>query len=66
MSKPDWKDAPQRANYLSQDLDGTWYWFEIEPYPYARKLWANYDASWAAGSDNSINPEWESTLERRP
>ena len=24
--KPDWKDAPEWANYLVLDEDGEWYW----------------------------------------
>lgn len=31
MSKPDWKDAPEWANYLAMDNDCEWYWFESEP-----------------------------------
>lgn len=30
--KPDWKDAPEWAQYLAQDLDGNWYWFSDEPF----------------------------------
>ncbi len=29
--KPSWKDAPEWANYLARDLDGTWVWFEDKP-----------------------------------
>lgn len=29
--KPDWKDAPEWANYLAMDKDGEWYWFSSEP-----------------------------------
>ena len=29
--KPDWKDAPEWANYFAMDPDGRWYWFENEP-----------------------------------
>lgn len=28
--KPDWKDAPEWANYLTLDDQG-WYWFEDKP-----------------------------------
>jgi hypothetical protein len=30
--KPDWKDAPEWANWLAQDKDGHWYWFEKLPW----------------------------------
>jgi hypothetical protein len=29
--KPDWKDAPEWANWLAMDEDGSWYWYESEP-----------------------------------
>lgn len=31
--KPDWKDAPEWANYLALDSDG-YYWFEFQPVIY--------------------------------
>jgi len=30
--KPDWKDAPEWAKWLSMDEDGEWWWYENEPY----------------------------------
>jgi hypothetical protein len=29
--KPDWKDAPEWAQWLAMDPDGSWWWFEHEP-----------------------------------
>lgn len=29
--KPDWKDAPEWAEWLCRDHDGYWLWFEREP-----------------------------------
>jgi len=29
--KPDWKDAPEWANYLAMDESGIWAWFENKP-----------------------------------
>lgn len=30
--KPDWKDAPEWANWLAKDQDNlTWYWHEQKP-----------------------------------
>lgn len=67
MKKPNWDRAPSRANYLAQDLGGSWYWFELEPYDYTGKLWATHGASWyAGGKGDCIEPHWKSTLEPRP
>jgi len=30
--KPNWKDAPEWARYLAQNKNGTWCWYENEPY----------------------------------
>ena len=29
--KPDWNEAPDWAEFLAQDNDGSWYWFEEQP-----------------------------------
>lgn len=29
--KPDWKDAPEWAQWLAMDGDGCWFWFEAKP-----------------------------------
>ena len=29
--KPDWKDAPEWANYLAMDGDGYWCWYLRKP-----------------------------------
>jgi hypothetical protein len=29
--KPDWKDAPEWAQWLARSSDGNWTWFEFEP-----------------------------------
>lgn len=31
MNKPDWKDAPEWAEWLAQIASGDWYWYEEEP-----------------------------------
>jgi hypothetical protein len=30
-NRPDWKDAPNWANYLAQDKDGSWWWYGNNP-----------------------------------
>lgn len=32
MNKPNWEDAPKWANWLAMDANGTWWWYEAEPY----------------------------------
>lgn len=60
--KPDWKDAPEWANYLAMDEDGKWYWYEHEPV-----LMGGY---WTVkrGSFSSAETEqhWTETKEARP
>ena len=29
--KPSWNDAPEWANYLAMDSDGSWWWYAEEP-----------------------------------
>ena len=70
-SHPRWKDAPDWANYLAQDGDGSWYWYE---HPiYARE---GYDAWYEqpgfggriddAGVAAERNPDWHNTRHARP
>lgn len=61
--KPSWDDAPDWANYLAQDYDLEWWFYEEEPE--ARGLyWAS-----TARCEISISPQvqdyWTDTLERR-
>lgn len=65
---PSWDDAPEWANWLAQDSNGWWYWFEIEPY--------QEEACWNFGGDEEYdriraidaipNPNWRNTLQSRP
>jgi len=64
MAKPEWKDAPEWANYFAQDPCGIWFWFELEPFA---------DGDWVEGSSHGkievAQPrsiEWYATLEPRP
>lgn len=62
MSKPDWKDAPDWANYTARDEDGAWWWYEELPRPNDAGEWFAY------GRRQEIEgyATWKSTLERRP
>lgn len=64
--KPSWDDAPSWAQWLAMDGDGTWFWFEEQPYFLA------VEGEWVCDAGNfswtpkgpATNPE--DTLERRP
>jgi uncharacterized iron-regulated membrane protein len=64
MMTPDWKDAPEWANYRARDADGSWYWFEFEPYR-SSNCWMRQKGRTAI-CDASINDPWTSTMEKRP
>lgn len=64
MQKPNVKDKPKWANFMAQDEDGTWWWFENEP----KRQYAN-SGFWSVKSGlfeeakDTENPAWELTLE---
>ena len=62
--KPDWKDAPEWANYMAMDRDGSWWWYQNKPK-------ANvYEEAWLAKSKEYERCDncdfWKETLEKRP
>jgi hypothetical protein len=72
MNKPDWKDAPEWANWLAQDSDGRWVWYHDEP-DRMRTCWTSETGSkWAYATTKEQAWEatqaqaWEATLESRP
>lgn len=38
--KPDWKDAPEWAEWLAMDQGGSWYWHAGQPF------WDSTDGCW--------------------
>jgi hypothetical protein len=58
--KPSWNEAPSFANYLAQDPDGIWYWFEEKP-KLGDKCWLD------RGFDRRECriPNWQQSLEER-
>lgn len=60
--KPDWKDAPEWAEFLALDGDGEWYWFEREP------LLSEATAVWRVDSGRTelAAVSCSTILERRP
>lgn len=67
MNKPDWKDAPSWANWLSMDEGGIWHWFEEKPYIDGYG-WSNVDVTeWEEALKTSVYEiNWQSSLEKRP
>lgn len=66
--KPDWKDAPEYANWLAQDQDGSWWWYEKLPDPLKG---SDGDGVWRFGGrcekvGVEPNEGWRETLEQRP
>ena len=59
-NKPSWDDAPEWANWLAMDSDGSWYWFQNKPYE-GNVVWHS-----EAGHVEPVNvPDWKDTLESR-
>lgn len=63
--KPSWSEAPECANYLAQDADGTWYWYEYEPTPF-QVNWLEDEGWFGMAKSGNPNSNWEHTLEKRP
>lgn len=62
MSKPDWKDAPEWAQFVAMDKDGIWFWHELEPEPRSRGWTSNGQISKAG----DFVPDWLMSMESRP
>lgn len=61
---PDWKDAPEWAQWVAQDEDGDWYWYENKP-----RL---FDKHWMIDGGKTEfkffdihTPDWRETLQER-
>ena len=65
MTKPDWKDAPEWANYLSMNRDGWWWWHELMPTIFENCYeWVQVEGY--ARACPIDDDDWRDTLERRP
>lgn len=63
MTRPDWKDAPEWAQFLAMDADGEWYWYESMPrISEISQLWCVTGKMEHAGSVTG----WRDTLSERP
>ena len=64
MTKPEWKDAPDWANYLAQEGDLCWWWYADKPrYVPEHKIWFVFGSKKMRASDPS---DLECTLESKP
>ena len=62
--KPDKSSAPRWANYMAQDKDGDWYWFEDEPEPDVRlNVWLSSDGEVMEAGYGELLDDWRDTLE---
>lgn len=61
--KPDWKDAPEWADWLAMDSDGKWWWYECEPDLFKDCFFLSPDNG---RSDFVIGHSWKETIEQRP
>lgn len=68
VAKPSWDDAPEWAQWLAQDANGQWYWYENCPYTsneMGKFLEPSYGGRIARAKTAPIT-DWQSTLEQRP
>lgn len=61
MYKPDWKDAPEWAQYLAMDPDGSWWWYASKP-RVTKYGWESRGLCDKAG--NTV--AWDGSLQERP
>jgi len=62
---PSFEFAPDWANWIGQDADGTWYWFSARPQPFGNG-WATDRKHVEITSVRMPNKYWFSTLAARP
>ena len=60
--KPDWKNAPEWANYLAMDENNGWWWYADKPI-IEKHRWINYETKHC---ERAAIKDWQETLERRP
>lgn len=63
--KPDWKDAPEWANFMAMDCNDDWYWYEKKP-ELICYCWRPVEGTNYQIADTQSDPFWEDTLEPRP
>lgn len=69
MSKPDWRDAPNWALWLTGDSIGSYHWWDTEPYPHDDGWWETglNDGYRCQFAGKFAEPrEWYACIEMRP
>lgn len=62
--KPEWSAAPDWANFLAMDENGTWCWFENQPYA-RMQTWMDDQGRWRP-CDKNAHDDWKYSLQARP
>lgn len=64
--KPNWKDAPGWAQWLAQDADGVWYWYESQPRVLdGPQAWDTQTGRFLQAL-RLVDEGWDKSLEQRP
>lgn len=66
MNKPTWKHAPDWAQYLAQDPNGDWYWYEVAPISSSTKWVEQSNSGRIQKALPGFVNGWKTTLEQRP
>lgn len=66
MSKPEWSDAPEWAQWIAQDVTGHWRWYQEKPRMGNFAWLPGSMKSQAAGRSGDVEFGWRKALERRP
>ncbi|HUT62985.1 MAG TPA: hypothetical protein VMZ04_03410 [Anaerolineae bacterium] len=65
--RPNWKDAPEWAQWLAQDEDGCWYWYQKKPKAFGEGCWERLTIEHFIDiASYPTFPNWQDTLEQRP
>ena len=64
--KPSWDEAPEWANWLAMDEDGSWGWFEVAPEINEYfEMWYS-ECAYLPACKYYGDDYWTESLERRP
>lgn len=65
-NRPPWDFAPAWANYIAQDLSGTWFWFEYKPDLEKQfGLWSSIGGRSCIAYKSDLLFDWQTSLSKR-